>query len=127
MGYLNEEQLTLWNKTMKHKKIKDGYTRITNETAIIGRNIRALRTRAGYSQQDVAKVLGVSFQQIQKYETGKNRFPAETLYRLKKLYGVPYPYFFEGLDGQMTNSELKGKIEQVISILKTVCEAKSDE
>lgn len=112
---------------MKHKKTKDRHTRITDETAIIGRNIRNLRTRAGYSQQDIAKALGVSFQQIQKYEAGKNRFPAETLYRLKKFYGVPYPYFFEGMDGQMTGLELKGKIEQVISILQTVCEAKSDE
>ncbi|MCB1562198.1 MAG: helix-turn-helix transcriptional regulator [Alphaproteobacteria bacterium] len=112
---------------MKQQTTEDKNKRVTHETTIIGRNIRNLRTRAGYSQQDIAKALGVSFQQIQKYEAGKNRFPAETLYRLKKFYGVPYPYFFEGMDGQVTGSELRGKIEQVISILQTVCEAKSDE
>lgn len=63
----------------------------------IGKNLARLRRRAGIGLVDVAQVLGVSYQQVQKYETGRNRISAARLYRLKWLYDVPYDVFFEGL------------------------------
>jgi transcriptional regulator with XRE-family HTH domain len=63
----------------------------------IARNLRTLRLRAEMSQHSAAQALNVSYQQIQKYENGRNRVTAEKIYTLRKLYDVPYSAFFEGL------------------------------
>ena len=73
--------------------------RVGHEAQIIGRNLNRLRTLYGYSQRQVADQLDTSFQQIQKYEKGQNRIPAEKLHLLKVFFDVPYAAFFEGLEG----------------------------
>lgn len=70
---------------------------LSNEARIIGINLRHLRQSAALSQRQVGRLLGVSFQQIQKYERGENRIPVEKLHLLKNIYGVPYHYFFKGM------------------------------
>lgn len=71
--------------------------RVTCETKAIGKNLQRLRRGFGYSQQDIARVLGVSFQQVQKYEKGESRVSAEKLFHLKHFLDVPYAVFFEGV------------------------------
>ena len=56
--------------------------RVPPETAIIGANLRRLREKSCLSQREVGAALSVSFQLVQKYETGANRLPAEKLYLL---------------------------------------------
>lgn len=98
---------------------------MANEIQIIGRNMRRIRREAGQSQKQVARILGVTYQQVQKYETGRNRLPADKLYRLKQYYGVPYSAFFEVLPGAETYIEMPAavppdtaqKIERIIQIL----------
>lgn len=51
----------------------------------------------GLSQDQLAQNLGMSFQQIQKYESGNSRIAAGILYRLSKLLNVSVDYFYEGL------------------------------
>ena len=63
----------------------------------VGQQVRAKRVQLGLSQTEVAKTLGVAFQQIQKYENAKNRVSAGRLWQLAKLFKVPVDYFFEGL------------------------------
>lgn len=63
----------------------------------IAQNMRKLRLNRKLSQKRVAAHLGVSYQQLQKYEAGRNRFPAEKLFALKQLYKVPYDAFFRDL------------------------------
>lgn len=60
----------------------------------MGENLKALRQSAGRSQQEIGALLGVSFQQIQKYETGQNRISPGKLHILKDYYDVPYDIFF---------------------------------
>jgi transcriptional regulator with XRE-family HTH domain len=55
---------------------------------------------AGLTQQDVAKVLGVSFQQVQKYENGANRISAGRLFILARILGTDLIEFYEGRDGE---------------------------
>lgn len=62
---------------------------------IMGRNLRQIRQHACMSQTRLGQELGVSFQQIQKYEKGINRLPAEHIYTLKHFLGVPYETFFQ--------------------------------
>jgi transcriptional regulator with XRE-family HTH domain len=51
----------------------------------------------GWSQTEVATAVGVTFQQLQKYEKGENRISASRLKQLSQLLQVPVPFFFEGL------------------------------
>lgn len=65
----------------------------------VARRLRAARISAGISQEAVGGALGVTFQQIQKYETGANRVGAGKLARLAKLFNRPIGWFFEGAPG----------------------------
>ena len=65
--------------------------------AEIGRRIRTLRQTRGLTMEQVADQLGVSHQQIQKYETGYNRVSAARLFELAQVFDVPISAFFEGL------------------------------
>lgn len=71
--------------------------RVPKEALVIGQNIRKLRKSQKFSQAEMGAILGVSFQQMQKYERGHNRFPVEKLYMLKQKFDVPYDWFFEGM------------------------------
>ncbi|MFL9827723.1 helix-turn-helix domain-containing protein [Rhodoplanes sp. SY1] len=62
---------------------------------LIGRNIRFYRLRRGLSQSALARAIGVTYQQVQKYERGLNRISAAQLYRAATALGVPIPILFE--------------------------------
>jgi transcriptional regulator with XRE-family HTH domain len=62
----------------------------------VGESIRAHRLAAGLSQGDLAKRLGVSFQQVQKYEKGTNRVGAGRLPQIADMFGVPIGALFKG-------------------------------
>lgn len=64
----------------------------------IGRRIRFRRIERGYSQAHVASGLGVTYQQLQKYETGRNRISVSTLYRLSRVLGAPVAVFLADPD-----------------------------
>ena len=59
--------------------------------------IRQKRIELGITQETLGKVLGVTFQQVQKYERGTNRVSAGHLFSLANLLDVEVSYFFEGL------------------------------
>lgn len=63
----------------------------------VGSRIKMLRVLRDKSQSDLAEALGLTFQQIQKYETGHNRISASKLWKLCEYLGVGASYFFEGL------------------------------
>jgi transcriptional regulator with XRE-family HTH domain len=63
----------------------------------VGRRVRMLRTLKGLSQERLGRALGVSFQQLQKYESGANRISASVLFRASQALDVPVSSFFEGL------------------------------
>ncbi len=63
----------------------------------VGRQLRIRRLSLGLSQTEVAKRLGLTFQQIQKNEKGANRIGAGRLYDLAEILDVPVSYFYDGL------------------------------
>src|ERR1700761_5280799 len=65
--------------------------------AMVGRRLRMRRRLLDLSQQDLANICGVTFQQIQKYEAAKCRMPVATLWRLAYALEVEVSYFFDGL------------------------------
>lgn len=66
----------------------------------VGNKIRLRRRLLGMSQATVAGRIGISFQQLQKYESGANRVGASRLYQLARVLGVSPSAFFKGLDGE---------------------------
>lgn len=63
----------------------------------VGRRIRERRTLLGLTQQQLAELIGVTYQQAHKYERGINRISAARLYALARVLGVDANFFFEGL------------------------------
>lgn len=65
---------------------------------IVGRNVRQLRGRRRVSQLELGDALGLTFQQIQKYEKGTNRVSASKLHQIAVFLGVDISSLFEGTD-----------------------------
>jgi transcriptional regulator with XRE-family HTH domain len=78
---------------------------------LVGRNIRVLRLKKGMPQTELGAALGLTFQQIQKYEKGVNRIGSGRLYKIAVIFNVPVASLFEGSD---TSS---GKEESIYSML----------
>jgi transcriptional regulator with XRE-family HTH domain len=64
----------------------------------VGARLRLRRSLLEMSQSQLGEKLGVTFQQIQKYERGTNRIGASRLFNVSRVMEVPVAYFFEGLD-----------------------------
>lgn len=64
----------------------------------VGQKLKQLRILRGMTQTDVAEGLKISFQQVQKYELGRNRVSASKLYEMSHILNVPPSYFFDGLE-----------------------------
>jgi transcriptional regulator with XRE-family HTH domain len=63
----------------------------------VGSRIRERRVMMGLSQQQLARMIGVTYQQAHKYERGLNRISAGRLFEIAQVLGVPVSFFFEGL------------------------------
>ena len=78
--------------------------RTTNRTQDIdhhvGSRIRERRIMLGLTQQQLADLIGVTYQQAHKYERGINRVSAGRLFEVARVLSVPVSYFFDGLDAE---------------------------
>lgn len=73
----------------------------------VGKKLRLRRTMMGLSQDAVAKAVGITFQQVQKYEKGTNAMNANRLFEFAQFMHVPVSYFFDGIEqgaGALTNA-----------------------
>lgn len=64
----------------------------------VGQKVRMRRIELGLSQEKLGEQIGITFQQIQKYERGANRISASRLYEIAKALSVSIVYFYDGLD-----------------------------
>jgi transcriptional regulator with XRE-family HTH domain len=62
----------------------------------VGTRVRMRRMMIGMSQEKLGEALGITFQQVQKYEKGMNRISASRLQQTSRVLGVPIDYFYEG-------------------------------
>jgi transcriptional regulator with XRE-family HTH domain len=72
-------------------------TRLDPTDKHVGSRVRMRRLMLNLSQTALADALGLTFQQVQKYEKGVNRISASRLQQLSHVLQVPIPFFFEGL------------------------------
>lgn len=77
----------------------------------VGKRLRLRRSLIGVSQAQLGKAVGISFQQIQKYERGINRMGASRLYQFAGLLRVSVSYFFDDIETeQKTEEALQNKV-----------------
>ena len=76
--------------------------------AHVGYRVRVRRMLIGMSQERLGELLGLTFQQVQKYERGINRIGAGRLFEVAEILGVPISFFYEGVDGVQAAGEAGG-------------------
>ena len=81
----------------------------------VGARLAQRRALLGMSQMTMGKVVGLSFQQIQKYERGRDRISASRLYEFAKVLDVPVSYFFE----KMAAGAMRLKSKRVVTKAKS--------
>ena len=75
----------------------------------LGQRLQLRRVMLGMTQTDLAKKCGISFQQIQKYETGGNRIPASRLFDISQALETSVAFFFLGLPGNFPPETKKNR------------------
>jgi transcriptional regulator with XRE-family HTH domain len=76
----------------------------------VGRKLRDRRVLLGLNQNELGEAVNVSIQQIQKYESAKNRISCGKLYNFAKLLRVPIEYFFEGIQSLVESNQTANPI-----------------
>ena len=74
----------------------------------VGMRVHIRRTMRGMSQSKLGEALNVTFQQVQKYEKGKNRISASRLYQISQTLDVPISYFFDELPDNISGPKAPG-------------------
>ena len=91
----------------QNKKIASGKKgRASSIDEHVGARLKQRRTLMGLSQEKLAEAVGITFQQIQKYENGANRVSAGRLYEFSSILSVPVTYFFDNIAGSDTGGVL---------------------
>ena len=78
----------------------------------VGTRVRLRRTLLGMSQEKLGDALGLTFQQVQKYERGANRIGASRLYDLSRVLDVPVSFFFDDIKAEAAEAAEPGGREQ---------------
>nr|WP_321463960.1 helix-turn-helix transcriptional regulator [uncultured Cohaesibacter sp.] len=71
----------------------------------VGARVRMARSMAGISQEKLGEHLGITFQQVQKYEKGTNRISASKLVEIGHALNKPISWFFEGIERKSKNED----------------------
>lgn len=99
----------------------------TNDVDLaVGERLLAFRKAAGVSQETLAKAVGVTFQQIQKYEKGRNRLSASRLVMIADVLGIDAADFLRGFSGIATDEAANPLIDKLVSE-RDACLAKIEE
>lgn len=83
----------------------------------VGTRIRLQRVMRGLTQSELAELVGISFQSVQKYERGENRVSASRLHEFSGALGVPEQFFFDGIGGE-PRAPVDGPPEQIVSAVE---------
>ena len=74
----------------------------------VGQRLKSRRNLIGITQENLAEASGITFQQVQKYEKGRNRLSASRLFQFARVLDVPVAYFFEGFAAPDSQIGLQG-------------------
>jgi len=91
----------------------------------VGSRVRMRRSLLGMSQERLASELGITFQQVQKYERGSNRIGASRLWDLAQVLGVNVDFFYQDIDASTTDKSPR-KIYAHPELSEDICEFDMD-
>lgn len=100
--------------TIKTKGIADGVDKH------VGKQLKNRRKMIGISQEKLANAVGVTFQQVQKYERGTNRISASRLYSFSKILDVTIDYFYEGMENTQKKAAVTGMSDNAQEEFSTI-------
>lgn len=109
----------LWNG------LSSGDSRPSPVDTYVGSRIRHRRLLLGISQRDLGNGLGLTFQQIQKYESGANRVGASRLFEMSRLLDVTVAYFFEDMPDSISRATVNHSDEHISE--PKLCDAMPDD
>ncbi len=92
--------------------------RATDTDRYVGTRIRERRVMLGLSQQQMAELIGVTYQQAHKYERGINRISAGRLFEIAQVLGVAVDYFFDGLGNAGGENELQERQRMCLEVAR---------
>ncbi len=101
-------------------------SRGTDVDRYVGTRIRERRVMLGLSQQQMAQMIGVTYQQAHKYERGINRISAGRLYEIAKVLQVPVSFFFDGLDRTSNEEELTLRQRMCLELARNFTQIPND-
>ena len=101
-------------------------SRTDNTDRHVGTKIRERRVLMGLTQQDMASLLGVTYQQAHKYERGLNRVSAGRLYDIAQVLHVPPAHFFEGLEDERV-AQLTGRQADCLALVRNFVSIESED
>ena len=82
----------------------------------VGSRVRLRRNMLGLSQEKLGTAIGLTFQQVQKYERGANRIGASRLHELSRVLDVPVSFFFDGATGPKVAA---GNVNEALGLIRT--------
>jgi transcriptional regulator with XRE-family HTH domain len=86
----------------------------------VGNRVRIRRMLIGMSQERLGDLLGLTFQQVQKYEKGVNRIGAGRLFEVSRILNVPVDFFYEGVAAQLAGQHGMGEPEGAPPVMEFV-------
>lgn len=98
----------------------------TQTDRVIGQRVRLARKRMRFSQTTLANAVGVTYQQIQKYENGSDRIGAARLYQVARATQLPITFFFDDTAGHYLTSDMNDalladpRIEKLLAAVSTM-------
>ena len=92
--------------------------RASNADRHVGMRIRERRIMLGLSQQQLAQMIGVTYQQAHKYERGLNRISAGRLYDIARVLSVPISWFFEGMVADAASVEMSPRQRMCLELAR---------
>ena len=100
-----KDEIPLQRKLSRRKGITLPKKKANPVDAHVGYRVRLRRVLIGMSQERLGELLGLTFQQVQKYERGINRIGAGRLYEVAEILDVPISFFYEGVNGVERSGE----------------------
>ncbi len=88
--------------------------------AHVGHRLRQRRTILGFSQTKLAEAIGVTFQQVQKYEQGSNRIGASRLHMVSKVLDAPISYFFDEMPSEVETDDVEQPRIELIGLTEGI-------
>lgn len=100
-------------------KIEPSVRRPSEVDVHVGARVRVRRRLLGMTQERLAELIEVTFQQVQKYERGANRISASKLFAIAGALDAPISYFFDGLEGPSQSVEAESREQVIQAFLQT--------